>query len=554
MKIIKFKEDARQSILAGVQKLNEAVSSTLGPCGKNVILDRGNGFSTITKDGVSVAREIILEDEFENIGASMVKQVAGKTNDVAGDGTTTATILAASIYSTGLRHIASGVDPQSIKRGIDKATDFVVASIKEQSKVISDEHSIRDVATISANGDKSVGDIIVKAFDEVGVDGVVKVETSQTTETSLHVVKGMQFDRGYTSPYFSTNPDTLECSLDKCYVLIHDEKISNINDITPILGQVIQTKKPLLIIADDYEADILSTLVVNNMRGTLRVCAIKSPAYGVTRKQFLEDIAVLTGATVITNEVGIKLEQTTLNQLGTAKNITVKNESTTIIIDKDSNIETSERFIERVSHIRSQLETATSLHDKSILKTRLAKLVSGIAIIRVGARTEAEMYEKKDRVDDAFNATKSAIEEGVVTGGGICLLNASVDIMQYIKDNSSCETEHDKDELIGWEIVAKALEAPIHKLLQNAGEKSDYIVEKLKEYITSGNRTVGYNVLLGCYENLFETGVLDPAKVTRTAIQNAASISSLLLTTECIVANKYEPMPEPQPQNGMIPA
>lgn len=556
MKIIKFKEEARHAILVGVQKLNDAVSSTLGPCGKNVVIDRGNGFSTITKDGVSVAREIILEDEFENMGAGMVKQVAGKTNDVAGDGTTTATILATAVYTNGIKHITSGVDPQSIKRGIDKAVDFVVDSIKTQSKVIEGDSGIRDVATISANGDTSIGDIIVQAFKAVGVDGVVKVETSNTTDTSLQVVNGMQFERGYTSPYFATNPDTLECSLDNCFILLHDEKISNINDITPILGQVIQSKKPLLIISDDFEADILSTLVVNNLRGTLKVCAIKSPGYGVTRKQFMEDIAVLTGATVITNDVGIKLENATMAHLGKAKNVIVKNDATTIIIDTSAKIESSERFVERVSLIRNQIETSGNPHETNLLKTRLAKLVSGIAIIKVGARTEAEMFEKKDRVDDAFNATKSAIEEGVVTGGGICLLNASVDITNYIKEHGACETEHQKDELIGWEIVAKALEAPVHKLLTNAGENSEYIVEKLKEFIRMGKRTYGYNVLLGCFDDLFASGVLDPAKVTRSAVQNACSISGLLLTTECMIANKYEPtQAQPQqPQNGMAPA
>ena len=518
-----YDADARQKILAGVQKLCKAVSSTLGPGGRNVILDKKFGSPQITKDGVTVAKEIELPDPFENMGAQMVREVASKTNDVAGDGTTTATLMAEAIYREGLKNITAGANPMAIRRGIDKATNAVVAAIAKQAKRVKEQSEIAQVATISANGASEIGDIISEAMDKVGKDGTITVEEAKTLETTLDVVEGMQFDKGYLSPYFVTDPEEMECVLDNPYILIFEKKISSLNDMLPLLQGVSKTGKPLLIIAEDVEGEALATLVVNKLRGTLQVAAVKAPGFGDRRKAMLEDIAILTGGKMISEDLGIKLENVEVSSLGKAKKVTITKDNTTIVEGggKSSDIQA------RVSVIKKQIDETTSDYDREKLQERLAKLAGGVAVIKVGAATEAEMKEKKDRVDDALHATRAAVEEGIVAGGGVALIRCQ-------KALDSVETVG--DEAVGVEIIRKSLEAPLRKLVENAGLEAALIVENVK----NAKGSTGYNVATGKYEDLDKVGVLDPAKVTRSALQNAASIAGLLLTTECMVTELPE--------------
>ena len=517
-KQLKYEADARQSILAGVQKLSRAVVTTMGPSGRNVIIDKKFGSPLITKDGVTVAKEIELQDPFENMGAQMVREVASKTNDVAGDGTTTATLLAEAIYREGLKNVTAGSNPMSIKRGIDKATAAVVAAIAKQAKKVTTSDEVKQVAVISANGDEEIGSKIAEAMDKVGKDGTITVEEAKTIETTLDVVEGMQFDKGYLSPYFMTNADSMECVLDNALILIFEKKISSLNDMLPLLQEVAKTGKPLLIIAEDVEGEALATLVVNKLRGTLQVCAVKAPGFGDRRKAMLEDIAILTGGKLISEDLGIKLENVTVKELGKAKRVTVDKENTTIVegAGKASEIQG------RVAQIRKQIEDTKSDYDREKLQERLAKIAGGVAVINVGAATEAEMKEKKARVDDALHATRAAVEEGVVAGGGVALLRC-----QKALD----DIEATGDEAIGVDIIRRALEAPLRQLVLNAGKEAALVVEKVKG--TKG--AMGYNVATGEYVDLIKDGVLDPAKVARGALQNAASVASLLLTTECMV-------------------
>ena len=517
-KQLKYEADARQAILAGVQKLSRAVVTTMGPSGRNVIIDKKFGSPLITKDGVTVAKEIELQDPFENMGAQMVREVASKTNDVAGDGTTTATLLAESIYREGLKNVTAGSNPMSIKRGIDKATAAVVAAIAKQAKKVTTSDEVKQVAVISANGDEEIGSKIAEAMDKVGKDGTITVEEAKTIETTLDVVEGMQFDKGYLSPYFMTNADSMECVLDNALILIFEKKISSLNDMLPLLQEVAKTGKPLLIIAEDVEGEALATLVVNKLRGTLQVCAVKAPGFGDRRKAMLEDIAILTGGKLISEDLGIKLENVTVKELGKAKRVTVDKENTTIVegAGKASEIQG------RVAQIRKQIEETKSDYDREKLQERLAKIAGGVAVINVGAATESEMKEKKMRVDDALHATRAAVEEGVVAGGGVALLRC-----QKALD----DVEATGDEAIGVDIIRRALEAPLRQLVLNAGKEAALVVEKVKG--TKGS--MGYNVATGEYVDLIKDGVLDPAKVARGALQNAASVASLLLTTECMV-------------------
>ncbi len=510
--------EARQKILTGIGKLNKAVASTLGPCGRNVILDKKFGSPAITKDGVSVAKEIELPDPFENMGAQMVREVASKTSDVAGDGTTTATILAESIYREGLKNVTAGANPMAIKRGIDKATKVVVAAIAKQAKKVKDPAEIAQVASISANGEEEIGSIISDAMDKVGKDGTITVEEAKTLETTLDVVEGMQFDKGYLSPYFVTNAEEMECVLENPYILIFEKKISSLNDMLPLLQNVSKSGKPLMIIAEDVEGEALATLVVNKLRGTLQVCAVKAPGFGDRRKAMLEDIAILTGGTMISEDLGIKLENVEVNQLGRAKKITIDKDNTTIIegSGKTSDIQG------RVALLKKQIDETSSDYDREKLQERLAKLAGGVAIIKVGAPTEAAMKEKKDRVDDALHATRAAVEEGIVAGGGVALIRCQ-------KALDSMEVSG--DEKVGVAIIRKSLEAPLRQLVENAGLEAALIVENVK----NGKGTYGYNVATGKYTDLVKDGVLDPAKVTRNALQNASSIAGLLLITECMV-------------------
>jgi len=510
--------EARQKILAGIAKLSKAVSSTLGPCGRNVILDKKFGSPTITKDGVSVAKEIELPCPFENMGAQMVREVASKTSDIAGDGTTTATLLAEAIYREGLKNVTAGANPMAIKRGIDKGTKAVVEAIAKQAKKVKDPSEIAQVATISANGEAEIGAIISEAMDKVGKDGTITVEEAKTLETTLDVVEGMQFDKGYLSPYFVTSPEEMECSLENPYILIFEKKISSLNDMLPLLQGVAKTGKPLMIIAEDVEGEALATLVVNKLRGTLQVCAVKAPGFGDRRKAMLEDIAILTGGKMISEDLGIKLENVEISDLGRAKKITVNKDNTTIVEGggKTSDIQA------RVALIKKQIEETSSDYDREKLQERLAKLAGGVAVIKVGAPTEAAMKEKKDRVDDALHATRAAVEEGIVAGGGVALIRCQ-------KALESVETVG--DEKVGIAIIRKCLEAPLRQLVENAGLEAALIVENVK----SGKGAYGYNVATGAYEDLVKAGVLDPAKVTRSALQNAASIAGLLLITECMV-------------------
>ncbi|HXT61505.1 MAG TPA: chaperonin GroEL [Pyrinomonadaceae bacterium] len=523
-KMVVQSEQARRGILAGVNTLADAVKVTLGPKGRNVVLDKKFGSPTITKDGVTVAKEIELEDKLENIGAQMVREVASKTSDVAGDGTTTATVLAQSIFREGLKTVAAGANPMALQRGIQKATEKVVEEIKGMSKPVKGD-AIAQVGTISANGDRTIGELIAEAMNKVGKDGVITVEEAKTMQTELEVVEGMQFDRGYLSPYFVTNPDRMEAVLEDALVLIHEKKISALRDLLPLLETVAREGKPLVIIAEDVEGEALATLVVNKLRGTLNVCAVKAPGFGDRRKAMLQDIAILTRGKAISEDLGIKLENINVEDLGRAKRIVVDKDNTTIIEGggKAADIEG------RVKQIRAQIEETTSDYDREKLQERLAKLVGGVAVIKVGAATETELKEKKARVEDAMHATRAAVEEGIVPGGGVALLRG-----QKALDNLKLE---DSDEQIGVQIVRRALEEPLRQIVNNAGHEGSIVVEKVR---AEKNLNYGFNAATDEYVDLVKSGVIDPAKVTRTALQNAASIASLLLTTEAVIAEAPE--------------
>jgi chaperonin GroEL len=540
-KHLEFNVEARARLKRGVDQLAEAVKVTLGPKGRNVVIDKKFGNPTVTKDGVTVAKEIELEDEIENMGAQMVKEVATKTSDLAGDGTTTATVLAQAIFREGLKSVTAGVNPMSLKRGIDKAVEAVVEELKRISVPTKGRKEIAQVGTISANGDKEIGDKIADAMEKVGKDGVITVEEAKGLETTLETVDGMQFDRGYLSPYFITDPEKMEAVLEDAYVLVHDKKISAMKDLLPLLEKVAQSGKPLLIIAEDVEGEALATLVVNKLRGTLKVCAVKAPGFGDRRKEMLTDIAVLTSAKVISEELGFKLENTVLGDLGLGKRIVVDKDNTTIIGGKGKQVDIQGR----ISQIKAAIEKSTSDYDKEKLQERLAKLAGGVAVINVGAATETEMKEKKARVEDALHATRAAVEEGIVPGGGVALL--------YCQRALEKVKAPDEDWKIGVDIVRRALEEPIRMIAQNAGAEASIVVGKVKE---SAKLNYGYNAQTDEYEDLVLAGVIDPTKVTRTALQNAASIAGLLLTTECVVVEKREkekapPMPGGGGMGGM---
>jgi len=519
-------EDSRAAILRGVNQLADAVKVTLGPKGRNVVIDKKFGSPTITKDGVTVAKEIELADSLENMGAQMVREVASKTSDVAGDGTTTATVLAQAIFKEGVRTVAAGANPMALKRGIEKAVTKLVAEIERFSKPVTGD-SIAQVGTVSANGDSTIGGIIAQAMEKVGKDGVITVEESRTMDTTLEVVEGMQFDRGYLSPYFVTDPDRMEAVLDDPFILINEKKISNMKDLLPILENVAKLGKPLMIIAEDVDGEALATLVVNKLRGTLNVAAVKAPGFGDRRKAMLEDIATLTGGKVISEDLGIKLEGVTLEDLGTAKKVTIDKDDTTIVEGAGS----GEAIQGRVKTIRNQIEETSSDYDREKLQERLAKLVGGVAVIKVGAATETEMKEKKARVEDAMHATRAAVEEGIVPGGGVALVRAA-----KVLENFDTESE-DTDELIGVQIVRRALEEPLRQIANNAGKEGAVIVENVR---SEDNDTYGFNAATEKFEDLVAAGVIDPAKVTRTALQNAASIAGLMLTTEAMIADADE--------------
>jgi chaperonin GroEL len=531
-KQLQFDENARHALLRGVEKLSRAVKATLGPSGRNVILDKKFGSPTITKDGVTVAKEIELEDPYENMGAQLVREVASKTSDIAGDGTTTATVLAESIYKEGLRNVTAGANPTSLQRGINKAVEAIVAELAKISKKVSDRTEIAQVATVSANWDRTIGDIIADAMDKVGKDGTITVEEAKSIETSLDVVEGMQFDKGYLSPYFVTNAEAMEAILDNPYILIHEKKISSLKDMLPLLEKVAKAGRPLLIIAEDVEGEALATLVVNKLRGTLQVAAVKAPGFGDRRKAMLEDLAVLTGGQCITEDLGIKLENVKLEDLGRAKRVTIDKENTTVVEGEGKSADIQGR----VSQIRRQIEETTSDYDREKLQERLAKLAGGVAVINVGAATETEMKEKKARVEDALHATRAAVEEGIVPGGGVAFIRA-----QKALD----KLELEGDEKVGAAIIRRAIEEPMRQLADNAGQEGALIVQEVKK--RKGNE--GYNVATGEYEDLVKAGVVDPTKVTRSALQNAASISGLLLTTEAIITE----MPEKEKGGGMPP-
>lgn len=519
-KQIKFDAEARAKILAGVEKLSAAVTSTLGPSGRNVILDKKFGSPQITKDGVTVAKEIELADPFENMGAQMVREVASKTNDVAGDGTTTATLLAEAIYREGLKNITAGANAMALKRGIDAATDAVTAQIAKLAKKVKDADEITQVATISANGEKEIGEIISEAMDKVGKEGTITVEEAKTLETTLDVVEGMQFDKGYLSPYFVTSAEDMECVLENPYILLFEKKISNLQELLPVLQQVAKTGRALMIIAEDVEGEALATLVVNKLRGTFNVCAVKAPGFGDRRKAILEDIAILTGGKLITEDLGIKLENVGLEMLGKAKKVTVDKDNTTIVQGQGKSADISAR----VALIKKQIEETSSDYDREKLQERLAKLAGGVAIIKVGAATEAAMKEKKDRVDDALHATRAAVEEGIVPGGGVA----------YLRCQKAIEgLKLEGDEQVGAAIISRAIEAPLRKLVNNAGQEAALVIANVKK----ATGTNGYNVRTGEYCDMIKAGVVDPAKVARTALQNAASIAGLLLTTDCMVTD-----------------
>jgi chaperonin GroEL len=532
-----FNTDARAKLKKGVDHLAEAVKVTLGPKGRNVVIDKKFGSPTVTKDGVTVAKEVELADAIENMGAQMVKEVATKTSDLAGDGTTTATVLAQAIFREGLKNVTAGANPMELKRGIERAVEAVVEHLKTISTPSAGKKEIAQVGTISANNDKEIGNLIADAMEKVGKDGVITVEEARGLETTLETVDGMQFDRGYLSPYFVTDPEKMEAVLEDPYILIHDKKISAMKELLPILEKVAQTGKPLLLIAEDVEGEALATLVVNKLRGTLKVCAVKAPGFGDRRKEMLRDVAVLTAGQVISEEVGFKLENATLNDVGRAKRIVVDKDNTTIVDGKgkESDIQG------RINEIKAAVEKSTSDYDKEKLQERLAKLSGGVAVINVGAATETEMKEKKARVEDALHATRAAVEEGIVAGGGVALLRAQT-ALEKIKGT--------EDEKVGVEIVRRALEEPIRMIAQNAGAEGSIVVERVRE---SKEKNFGYNAQTDAYEDLAKSGVIDPTKVTRTALQNAASIAGLLLTTECVVVEKKEDKPAPAapPGGGM---
>jgi chaperonin GroEL len=539
-KQLQFDENARHALLRGIEKLAKAVKATLGPSGRNVILDKKFGSPTITKDGVTVAKEIELEDPYENMGAQLVREVASKTSDIAGDGTTTATVLAEAIYREGLRNVTAGANPTSLQRGIMKAVEAVVEELKKISKKVSDRTEIAQVATVSANWDKTIGEIIADAMDKVGKDGTITVEEAKSIETTLDVVEGMQFDKGYLSPYFVTNAEAMEAVLDNPYILIYEKKISSLKDMLPLLEKVAKAGRPLLIISEDVEGEALATLVVNKLRGTLQVAAVKAPGFGDRRKAMLEDIAVLTGGKLISEDLGIKLENVKLEDLGRAKRVTIDKESTTIVEGEGKKADIQAR----VAQIRRQIEETTSDYDREKLQERLAKLAGGVAVINVGAATETEMKEKKARVEDALHATRAAVEEGIVPGGGVAFLRAQK-ALDNVKDLEA-------DEKVGVQIVRRAIEEPTRQLADNAGKEGALIVEEIKK--RKGNE--GYNVATDSYEDLVKAGVVDPTKVTRSALQNAASISGLLLTTEALVTElpekeKSPPMPGGGGMGGM---
>jgi len=532
-KQILFDEAARQSILRGVSKLSKAVVATLGPKGRNVVIDKKFGSPTVTKDGVTVAKEIELEDPFENIGAQMVKEVASKTSDIAGDGTTTATVLAEAIYREGLKFVTAGANPIGIQRGINKAVEAAVEQLGKISKKVKDKEEIKQVAAVSANWDFDIADKIADAMDKVGKDGTITVEEAKSIETTLDVVEGMQFDKGYLSPYFVTSADTMEAKLDDAYILIFEKKISNLKDLLPLLEKAARAGKPFLIIAEEVEGEALATLVVNKLRGTINVCAVKAPGFGDRRKAMMEDIAVLTGGKFITDDLGIKLETVELSDLGRAKTVIVDKENTTIVEGNGKNTDIQGR----VNQIRRQIEETTSDYDREKLQERLAKLAGGVAVINVGAATESEMKEKKMRVEDALHATRAAVEEGIVAGGGVALIRtiAAIETVKGLNE----------DETIGIGIVKRAVEAPLRALAANAGEEGSVIVDKVKK--SKGNE--GYNVATGEYVDLVKAGIVDPKKVTRSALQNAASIAGLLLTTEAVITDLPE-KEKPAPMGG----
>ncbi|MDR0332451.1 MAG: chaperonin GroEL [Dysgonamonadaceae bacterium] len=537
---IKFNMDARDLLKRGVDELANAVKVTLGPKGRNVIIDKKFGAPQITKDGVTVAKEIDLDCPFQNMGAQLVKEVASKTNDDAGDGTTTATVLAQAIIGVGLKNVTAGANPMDLKRGIDKAVATVVDSLASQSVEIgNDLKKIENVAKISANGDETIGALIAEAMQKVSKEGVITVEESKGTDTYVDVVEGMQFDRGYISPYFVTNTETMEVEFENPLILIHDKKISTIKELLPILEQAVQTGKPLLIIAEDMDSEALTTLVVNRLRGSLKIAAVKAPGFGDRRKEMLEDIAILTNAIVISEEKGLTLETATLDMLGSCEKITI-DKDTTIIVNGGGE---KEKIQSRISQIRAQIEKTTSEYDKEKLQERLAKLSGGVAVLFVGAPSEVEMKEKKDRVQDALSATRAAVEEGTVPGGGVAYIRA-IDALENLKGEN-------EDEITGIKIVKRAIEEPLRQIVANAGKEGAVIVQKVRE----GKGDFGYNARLDTYENLFETGVIDPAKVARVALENAASIAGMFLTAECVITDKKEatPPPAPMPMGGGMP-
>lgn len=533
-KEIKFDQEARQKILEGVNTLADTVKVTLGPKGRNVVIDKTFGSPQVTKDGVTVAKEIELEDKFENMGAQMVKEVASKTSDNAGDGTTTATLLAQAIYREGAKVVVAGANPMDLKRGIDKAVETVVGELEKMSKPTKDQKEIAQIGAISANNDETIGNIIAEAMDKVGKEGVITVEEAKGMETTLEVVEGMQFDRGYLSPYFVTNPDRMEAALEDPYILIHEKKISSMKDLLPILEQVAKMGKPLLIIAEDVEGEALATLVVNKLRGTLQVCAVKAPGFGDRRKAMLEDIATLTGGRMISEDLGIKLEGVQLADLGTAKRVTIDKDNTTIVDGGGS----ADDLSGRVKQIRNQIDETTSDYDREKLQERLAKLVGGVAVINVGAATETEMKEKKARVEDALNATRAAVEEGIVPGGGVALLR-TIDAVEKLKLDV-------EDQQIGVNIIKRCLEEPLRQITNNAGKEGSVIVQRVKEE----KDDFGYDAAKDEFTRMIEAGIIDPTKVVRTALQNAASVTSLMITTEAMVAEKPE---EKKPMAGMPP-
>src|SRR3954464_2848533 len=536
-KQLQFDENARHTLLRGIEKLAKAVKATLGPSGRNVILDKKFGSPTITKDGVTVAKEIELEDPYENMGAQLVREVASKTSDVAGASTTTATIIAESIYRESLLNVTVEENPTSLQRGIMKGVDAIVEELKKLSKKVSNRTGSAQVATVSANWDKTIGEIIADAMDKVGKDGTITVEEAKSIETTLEVVEGMQFDKGYLSPYFVTNAEAMEAALENPYILIHEKKISSLKDMLPLLEKVAKAGRPLLIIAEDVEGEALATLVVNKLRGTLQVAAVKAPGFGDRRKAMLEDIAVLTGGRCITEDLGIKLENIKLEDLGKAKRVTIDKENTTIVEGTGKNADIQGR----VAQIRRQIEETTSDYDREKLQERLAKLAGGVAVINVGAATETEMKEKKARVEDALHATRAAVEEGIVPGGGVALIRAQA-VLEKVKLND--------EQRFGVNIVRRAIEEPLRQIAANAGEEGSIVVQKVRE---SKDKNFGYNAATDAYEDLVKAGVIDPTKVTRTALQNAASIAGLLLTTECVVVEKKEDKPAPAapPGGGM---